>query len=224
MFRHGTLPSAKLRIPHRLMQWPTWIEPNIFGDIIHYSPLIEMLLHVATHYVNHPMGAYSQLLRRTLPEFDMFEDYRNTCVCPQCKDYGHSDDEDEEEHQDENRPTWDFLSDPEESEEESSQADSSSGASLESLPIIQQCASSSQTPPSLPSPRTRLYELLMDEDPMYDLTGDYDEEMYDGTSETPEAEGETTTAKIPLTPDSLQNECHSSTVSDMIQATFPSHL
>jgi len=154
MFQCGTLPSAKLQIPCHLMQWPTWIEPNSFGDIVHYSPLIEMLLHIATHYVNHPMGAYSQLLHRTLPEFNMFEDYCNTCVCPQCKDYGHSDDEDKKEDQDEDRPTWNFLSDPEESEEESSQADSSSRALLESFPIIQPCTNSFQTPPFLSSPCT----------------------------------------------------------------------
>jgi len=186
------------------MQWPTWIEPNIFEDIIQWEPIHNSFI---TLFQN------SICLKTTA-----------TPVCPQCKDYGYSNDEDEKEDQDEDRPTWDFLLDPEESEEESSQADSSSSTSLESLSIIQPCASSSQTSQFLPSPCTQLYKLLTDEVPIYEWASDDDEEMYNGTSEAPEAEAETITPKMPLTPDSLQNEHHGSTISDMIQATFPSHL
>ncbi len=59
---------------------------------------------------------------------------------------------------------------------------------------------------------------------MYELASNDDNKMYNGTSEAHETEAETIAAKMPLTPDSLQNKHHSSTVSDMIQATFPSHL
>ena len=62
LFRRGTFPATKVQIPCHLMQWPLWIEPNIFEQVIHYSPIIEMLLQVATYYVKHSMRPYSQLL------------------------------------------------------------------------------------------------------------------------------------------------------------------
>jgi hypothetical protein len=112
LFRHGTLPSLKLRIPRRLMLWPTWVEPNNLGNTIHYSPFIEMMLQIAVNYVIEPMGAYAQLLRRMHPEFDMFEDFRITCIHPDCTGYEFS--EDEEEDRDTNEGAWHFYSDPEE--------------------------------------------------------------------------------------------------------------
>ena len=114
------------------MQWSTWIEPNGFGTVVHYSLFIEMLLHIASYYVHNPMMPYSQHLCHIQPEFDMFKDFRIICICPQCEDY-------QEEDEEENKKGWEFFSDPDVSSRESSQGDSSSEGSMKSLPILQPC-------------------------------------------------------------------------------------
>jgi len=216
MFRRGILPSEKLRIPHHLMQWPTWIETNNLGNVVHYSPFIEMLLQIASHYVNHPMAPYSQLLRRIHQRFDMFENYRITCVCPQCQEYVFSDEEEEE---DINGNNWEFFSDPDISEGESSQDDNSSRLSIiESLPILQPYPDSSQSSQSLLLPQTQLNGLLRIDSPEsitygiledleYELDEDNDnDEMYDGTNEALEVEIKTIITDASPTSNNLQSE------------------
>ena len=104
LFRRGASPTVKIRIPRQLLTHPCWEESNLFGNIVHHSPHIEALLQIASSYVHFPVGIVAQALRQIHPEFDMFEDYRITCVCPDCEDYLLSDDDDDADADDNSDP------------------------------------------------------------------------------------------------------------------------
>jgi len=115
--------------------------PNTLGNVVHHSAYIESLLHIASSYVHHPLGTYSQILRRLHPNFDPFGDYQLTCVCLECN---HLDSNGEEE-------TDELMSDWSDIAEESSGNTISTSSSIESLAILRP----QSAPPELPSsPRT----------------------------------------------------------------------
>jgi len=89
------MPAVKFRIPRRLMAYPTWAEPNLFGNVVHHTPHVEALLRIASEYVHSPLGTSAQVFRHVYPEFNMFEDFRITCICPDCEDYRYLDDEED---------------------------------------------------------------------------------------------------------------------------------
>ncbi len=158
----------------------------------------------------------------------MFEDYRITCICPQCEDYDFSDEEDKNE--DTNGNNWEFLSDPDISEsemeeEEDNQLSNSSRSSIESLPILQPYQGSSQPLQSLQSQQAQLHGLLELASPESVVLIDDDEDMYDGTGEEPASEVKTIVTDMPLTPDSLPGEDHGKSPSTLsqLQITQPSN-
>jgi len=77
------------------MAYPTWAEPNLFGNVVHHAPHVEALLCIASEYVHSPLGTSAQVFRHVYPEFNMFEDFRITCISPDCEDYRYSDDEED---------------------------------------------------------------------------------------------------------------------------------
>ena len=161
LFRQGATPAVKLRIPRRLMAYPTWAEPNLFGNLVHHAPHVEALLRIASEYVHNPLGTSAQVFRHVYPEFDMFEDFRITCICPDCEDYRYSDDE-EEDDSDMNEDTNSLpeLQSAEDAEEEELAPELSEP--LAGSPIISRPHSA---PPQLPpSPRSRPREIVQPED------------------------------------------------------------
>jgi len=95
LFRHGASPTVKIRIPCQLMNYPAWEEPDLYGNLIYHSLHIETMLSIAKDYVHYPVGIIAQAIRHIHPEFDVFEDYRITCICPECKDFMFSDKEED---------------------------------------------------------------------------------------------------------------------------------
>jgi len=95
LFRHGASPTVKIRIPRQLMNYPAWEEPDLHGNLIYHSPHIETMLSIAKDYVHYPVGIVAQAIRHIHPEFDVFEDYRITCICPECEDFTFSDEEED---------------------------------------------------------------------------------------------------------------------------------
>ena len=85
-------------------------------------------------------------------EFDMFEDFRITCIHSDCTGYDFS--ENEEENRDTNEGAWHFYSDPEEGHNKLGYSSNSSRSSVDSLSILQPYLGSSQFSQSLQSQQT----------------------------------------------------------------------